>query len=290
MAIVFFGSCVLGDSPLNAVQMLWVNLVMDTFGALALATEPPLEDILKRAPYPKSDSIVNPVMWRNVFGHAIYQIIILAVVIFLVPGLMTKDYWAACTNQSSIVNCKSWNPYYTNELFYGRETQHNWESRQLTADMYDEKMLKVLNCENHAKKDDTFVNTEDACDKYWKTIYTGNYDGVFTPDKHEHWDHTEKMLHYTIIFQVFVFMQIFNLINSRKIADELNVFSYFFNNIWFMVIFFLTIIIQMIMVEIGGRFTKTYALNIEQNAICLGIGFSELIWGFILKFLPLKFF
>lgn len=59
MAIVFFGSCILSDSPLNAVQMLWVNLVMDTFGALALATEAPHDSILQRAPYKKSDSIVN---------------------------------------------------------------------------------------------------------------------------------------------------------------------------------------------------------------------------------------
>ena len=48
MAIVFFGSCILSDSPLNAVQMLWVNLVMDTFGALALATEQPYDSILVR--------------------------------------------------------------------------------------------------------------------------------------------------------------------------------------------------------------------------------------------------
>jgi len=46
--IVFFGSVILKDSPLNAVQMLWVNLIMDTFAALALATEPPAEDILTR--------------------------------------------------------------------------------------------------------------------------------------------------------------------------------------------------------------------------------------------------
>jgi len=46
--IVFFGSVVLKDSPLNAVQMLWVNLIMDTFAALALATEPPAFDILER--------------------------------------------------------------------------------------------------------------------------------------------------------------------------------------------------------------------------------------------------
>jgi Ca2+ transporting ATPase len=50
MFIVFFGSVVLKDSPLTAVQMLWVNLIMDTFAALALATEPPEAGILKRKP------------------------------------------------------------------------------------------------------------------------------------------------------------------------------------------------------------------------------------------------
>jgi len=48
MSIVFFGSGILGSSPLNAVQMLWVNLVMDTLGALALATERPYDEILER--------------------------------------------------------------------------------------------------------------------------------------------------------------------------------------------------------------------------------------------------
>lgn len=93
MAIVFFGSCILSDSPLNAVQMLWVNLVMDTFGALALATEPPMDSILDRDPYPKDASIVNEVMWRNIFGHAFFQILILALLIFLVPGTLTHNYW-----------------------------------------------------------------------------------------------------------------------------------------------------------------------------------------------------
>ena len=50
MFIVFLGSVIMRDSPLNAVQMLWVNLVMDTLGALALSTEPPAADILDRPP------------------------------------------------------------------------------------------------------------------------------------------------------------------------------------------------------------------------------------------------
>jgi len=72
MFIVFFGSVVLKDSPLNAVQMLWVNLIMDTLGALALATEPPSDEILLRQPYKKDNPIVTDIMWRNVFGHAFY--------------------------------------------------------------------------------------------------------------------------------------------------------------------------------------------------------------------------
>ena len=101
---------------------------------------------------------------------------------------------------------------------------------------------------------------------------------------------TQKMLHYTIIFQVFVFMQIFNLINSRKINQELNVFAGFFNNFWFIAIFVLTIAIQCVLVELGGNAVKTFPLNLQQNLICLAIGALELVWGFILKFLPLKWF
>ena len=83
MFIVFFGSVVLNSSPLTAVQMLWVNLIMDTFAALALATEPPDDSILERQPQPSSEAITTKVMWRNILGHSIYQIIVLICVIFV---------------------------------------------------------------------------------------------------------------------------------------------------------------------------------------------------------------
>ena len=54
------------ESPLNAVQMLWVNLVQDTFAALALATEEPNEEVLKRPPYGRDEYIITPLMWRNI--------------------------------------------------------------------------------------------------------------------------------------------------------------------------------------------------------------------------------
>ena len=82
MFIVFVGSVVLRDPPLTSVQMLWVNLIMDTCGALALATEPPSEELLNQKPYPRDESILNPVMFRNIAGQAFYQILVLLVLLF----------------------------------------------------------------------------------------------------------------------------------------------------------------------------------------------------------------
>lgn len=70
------------------------------------------------------------------------------------------------------------------------------------------------------------------------------------------------MLHYTIVFQVFVFLQIFNLINARKIGDdEMNVFKGFFDNKMFIIVFVLTIVIQCLLIEVGGQAVKTWPLN-----------------------------
>lgn len=101
---------------------------------------------------------------------------------------------------------------------------------------------------------------------------------------------SEKMLHYTFIFQIFVFIQVFNLINSRKIApDEINVFAGFFDNCLFVFVIFSTIGVQMAMVEVGGKFSKTTPLDMNQNLICLGISLLTLVWGLILKFTGYSF-
>jgi len=72
MFIVFLGGVAKDDPPLTSVQMLWVNLIMDTCAALALATEPPSDDLLDRQPYSRNELIVTPVMWRNITGQAIF--------------------------------------------------------------------------------------------------------------------------------------------------------------------------------------------------------------------------
>ncbi|RVX09523.1 putative calcium-transporting ATPase 11, plasma membrane-type [Vitis vinifera] len=65
---------------LRASQLLWVNLIMDTLGALALATEPPNDALMKRPPVGRSVSFITKTMWRNIIGQSIYQLIVIGVI------------------------------------------------------------------------------------------------------------------------------------------------------------------------------------------------------------------
>ncbi|KAK2395507.1 calcium-transporting ATPase 8, plasma membrane-type [Trifolium repens] len=71
-----------GDVPLNAVQLLWVNLIMDTLGALALATEPPTDHLMDRTPVGRREPLITNIMWRNLLIQAMYQVSVLLVLNF----------------------------------------------------------------------------------------------------------------------------------------------------------------------------------------------------------------
>lgn len=79
----FVSSVILKESILSAVQMLWINLIMDTLAALALATEPPRIELLNRMPHSKTEYIITPLMIKHILGQSVFQTIILLVVVFL---------------------------------------------------------------------------------------------------------------------------------------------------------------------------------------------------------------
>ncbi|KAL7168511.1 hypothetical protein ACSBR2_038863 [Camellia fascicularis] len=71
-----------GDVPLTAVQLLWVNLIMDTLGALALATEPPTDHLMHRPPVGRREPLITNIMWRNILIQALYQVTVLLILNF----------------------------------------------------------------------------------------------------------------------------------------------------------------------------------------------------------------
>ncbi|NWI07949.1 AT2B2 ATPase, partial [Tichodroma muraria] len=61
----------------------WVNLIMDTFASLALATEPPTEALLLRKPYGRNKPLISRTMMKNILGHAVYQLTLIFTLLFV---------------------------------------------------------------------------------------------------------------------------------------------------------------------------------------------------------------
>ncbi|KAL6661221.1 hypothetical protein ACP70R_000605 [Stipagrostis hirtigluma subsp. patula] len=77
LIVNFSSACLIGSAPLTAVQLLWVNMIMDTLGALALATEPPNNELMKRTPVGRKGNFISNIMWRNILGQSLYQFIVI---------------------------------------------------------------------------------------------------------------------------------------------------------------------------------------------------------------------
>ncbi|XP_037391799.1 plasma membrane calcium-transporting ATPase 3a isoform X3 [Pygocentrus nattereri] len=194
--VAFTGACITQDSPLKAVQMLWVNLIMDTFASLALATEPPTEALLLRKPYGRNNPLISRTMMKNILGHGVYQLIIIFTLLFVGERIFDIDS--------------------------GRDAPL----------------------------------------------------------------HAPPSEHYTIIFNTFVLMQLFNEINARKIHGERNVFDGIFSNPIFCTIVLGTFAIQIAIVQFGGKPFSCSPLNVEQWLWCLFVGVGELLWGQLISSVP----
>lgn len=91
-----------------------------------------------------------------------------------------------------------------------------------------------------------------------------------------------KARHYAFLFNTYVMLQIFNQINARKLgANEYNPFAGFFNNKFFLLILIISIVVQVVLVEIDGvaQILKIRPLSMTSIAISIGIGATSIIWG-----------
>ena len=84
------------DSPLKAIQMLWVNLIMDTLASLALATELPSEELLNRKPYGRTKPLISRTMMKNIIGHSVYQLVVILTILFAGLSTAADNSWFLC--------------------------------------------------------------------------------------------------------------------------------------------------------------------------------------------------
>uniref|UniRef100_A0A1D1Y7D9 Calcium-transporting ATPase n=1 Tax=Anthurium amnicola TaxID=1678845 RepID=A0A1D1Y7D9_9ARAE len=192
--VTSFTSAVMSDeseSILTAVQLLWVNLIMDTLAALALATEPPTDELLNRRPTSKNTSLISYRMWKMIIGQAIFQIAINLSLLHLGPAIF-----------------------------------HLSNSKE------------------------------------------------------------DMLILRTLVFNTFVFLQVFNEINCRKIDDTLNVFKSIFHNHIFIIVQLVVILGQILIVEFGGVAFGTVRLSWYQWLVTVLIGFLSLPVGLIIRLIP----
>jgi len=101
-------------APLTPVQLLWVNLIMDTFAALALATERPTEELLDRKPYGRYDNLITRAMWRNIISQAIFQ---LGLLLFMLYAIQLVPFAGISSGASAERNTFLFNTFVMCQLF-----------------------------------------------------------------------------------------------------------------------------------------------------------------------------
>ena len=83
---------------------------------------------------------------------------------------------------------------------------------------------------------------------------------------------------FTIIFNTFLLMTLFNEVNCRKVHGEMNVFAGLFSNPIFYIIWTATLLSQILIVQFGGSVFSTSPLSLAQWAVCLGLAVGVLVW------------
>lgn len=96
----------------------------------------------------------------------------------------------------------------------------------------------------------------------------------------------DSTLHYTLVFNSFVWLQIFNEVNARKLKNQKNMFAGISTNYTFVAVMVSTIVVQVLFVQVGGRFTSCEPLSATQWLICVAIGAIGLPLGVLMRFIP----
>ncbi|GLT78628.1 hypothetical protein SLA2020_501570 [Shorea laevis] len=117
LVIKFLAAISTGKVPLTIVQFLWVNLIMDTLGALALATEKPTEELMKKPPVGRTEPLITNIMWRNLLAQAFYQVAVLLILQFRGESIFSVT---EAVNDTMIFNtfvlCQVFNEFNSREL------------------------------------------------------------------------------------------------------------------------------------------------------------------------------
>ena len=259
--LVFICACIGNETPLTPIQMLWVNLIMDSLGSLALATEPPYEELLKREPTKRDESIINGKMWKHIIFQSLIQLGILLFLYLHAPHFIKEQNKVRLAENEIIKHCYGKLPgniKSTAYIIYG--TTSHWKSEDRIQHGMDE-----YNCGEYSARQNMSV----AFKEYM------NANGASA--------------HMSIVFNVFVIYTLFNQINARVLDDSFNILVRIHRNLFFPLITLLELALQIIIVQFGNAAFKVVENGLTGQQWGISIGFSAItfVLNFIVKLIPL---
>ncbi|KLU87100.1 hypothetical protein MAPG_06105 [Magnaporthiopsis poae ATCC 64411] len=179
-------------SVLTAVQLLWVNLFMDTFAGIVLATDAPTDKILDRPPQGKAAPLITTNMWKMIVGQSAFQLAVTLTLYFAGPRIL------------------------------GLDPSDRGQMLQLS----------------------------------------------------------------TMVFNTFVWMQIFNELNCRRLDNGLNMFEGLHRNPYFICINLFMVGCQVAIVFVGGPVFSVTPISAAQWAVCVGLPLLSLPWAVAVRSFP----
>lgn len=240
---VAIGVCFFGESPFSPAQLLWINLIMDVLGALALATEPPMASNVKGEPKHQTSLLKQPHVWRQIIGVGIWEALVMTA-LFAFGKL-------ACGS-----------PVYAP---YGK-TELAQPLARPTGGV--------------------------DCPAYPNDVAAVNFgysaEALADPDCSAYIGASAKVTVLTYAFNVFAFMNLFNLINCRKVGmDDKNVFERFYHNVTFLICFIGTFIGHILLTQYCPLLLRTMPTESRSEwGGAIAVGASTLAIALLLKLTP----
>lgn len=199
------GAILLKESPLQAIQLLWVNMIMDSLASLALATELPRPELLNRMPQSKDDFVVSRKMGKHILYMSLFQMVILFIFLFAGEHLIPED--------DEELQFKAYRP--------------------------------LIGMEDNGMVFPGRLYGVDGVELYKSVLELPGIDG-------------DASRHMTFIFNLFIWLQIVNMIAARKIHDEVNICAHFFANPAFLVIWIIIVAVNFVIIQYTGAFFKLH--------------------------------
>jgi magnesium-transporting ATPase (P-type) len=267
MIFLFIGTVSCFGEPLHVAQLLWINVLQDTFGALALVAEAPSMGVMSRKPYKRTASLISVPIRRNIISQVLFQTVLMTVLIFFGPQMFNIKPGDWCQKYRMRPTYPTWKagggavlePSYG---FYEYGGGVSCPSFMEYCPNLDGECFEALRLSTEGLTF-SFSELEGFKDNCLECV-------------------SSDRTHITIMFNTFVFCQLFNLFNSRMLNENASIFSTLFDNPAFLVISVVVIGLQYTFVQHAGEFMRTSSLTVNQWGCSVTLGAISLLIGIVL--------